>query len=369
MTSDTVQPIIRVTDEQGLFYDEQITVNLADWTYLAGRLQIEDASLTVPINVTVGTSVHVFSNVDSEGGSIEYLLVSGEGDGNNSLFTLDASGNLKTAVVHDQKLKDSLLNIRIQAKDSRYNTAEKSFSVKVVNLSDNNLETSGLELFDGQKVDGLSDWWNSQWFGSFYTAYYPWVYNQGIGWVYVSTDQTFGTWLYRERLGWIWTMKDVFPALYMNKRKEWTFLDTSRSSTTLYDYSYLTWFELDTPVRITAGVTPSNGGTLSGLGYYYRWEDVMLEAKPKAGYNFGGWSGGLSSIEKVQNFEATQNLVLDVSFIPILSDSVGSSEALDWAIKAINKMDHLTDDQKKKSIIELYSSGKSSTSGLSIIAE
>jgi len=369
MTSDTVQPIIRVTDEKGLFYDQQITVNLADWTYLAGRLQIEDASLTVPINVTVGTSVHVFSNVDSEGGSIEYLLVSGEGDGNNSLFTLDTSGKLKTAVVHNQKLKNSLLNIRIQVKDSRYNTAEKSFSVKVVSLSDNNLGSSGLELFDGQKVDGLSDWWNSQWFGSFYTAYYPWVYNQGLGWVYVSTDQTFGTWLYRERLGWIWTMKDVFPALYMNKRKEWTFLDTLRSRTTLYDYSYLTWFELDTPVRITAGVTPSNGGTLSGLGYYYRWEDVKLEAKPKAGYNFGGWSGGLSSIDKVQNFEATQNLVLDVSFIPILSDTVGSKEALDWAIKAINKMDHLTDDQKKKSIFELHSYGKSTTSGLSIIGE
>jgi hypothetical protein len=155
----------------------------------------------------------------------------------------------------------------------------------------------------------------------------------------------------------------------MNKRKEWTFLDTLRSRTTLYDYSYLTWFELDTPVRITAGVTPSNGGTLSGLGYYYRWEDVKLEAKPKAGYNFGGWSGGLSSIDKVQNFEATQNLVLDVSFIPILSDTVGSKEALDWAIKAINKMDHLTDDQKKQSIFELHSYGKSTTSGLSIIGE
>jgi hypothetical protein len=369
MTSDTVQPIIRVTDEQGLFYDEQITVNLADWTYLAGRLQIEDASLTAPINVAIGTSIHVFGSEDSDGGIIEYILVSGEGDGNNSLFNLDTNGNLKTAASFGQALKDSYLTIRVQAKDSRYNTAEKSFSVKVVNLSDNDLGTSGVELFDGQRIDGFSGWWNSEWFGSFYTEYYPWVYHKPLGWIYVSSDELLGTWLYRKNIGWIWTMKDVYPALYMDSRKEWTFLDVNRNNTTLYDYSELTWFELDTPIKISITMSPGGAGKVIGLRDYYRWEIVKLEAKPNEGFNFGGWSGDISGIKLEQSFEITRDLNINLSYIPHISSKVTTQDALDSAIDALNKMDHLTEDQKKKSLIELYTYGKSTTSGLSILGD
>jgi hypothetical protein len=48
---------------------------------------------------------------------------------------------------------------------------------------------------------------------------------------------------------------------------------------------------------------------------------------------------------------------------------VTTQDALDSAIDALNKMDHLTDDQKKKSLIELYTYGKSTTSGLSILGD
>ena len=251
MTSDTLHPIIRVTDEQGLFYDEQITVNLADWTYLAGRLQIEDASLTAPINVSIGTSIHVFSSEDSDGGTIEYILVSGEGDGNNSLFTLDINGNLKTAVSFEQALKNSYLTLRVQAKDSRYNTAEKSFSVKVVNLSDNDLGHLVLSCLTDKELTVFLVGGTVNGLVLFTRNYYPWVYHKPMGWIYVSSDELLGTWLYRKNLGWVWTMKDVYPALYMDNRKGWTFLDVNRNSTTLYDYSELTWFELDTPLEVS----------------------------------------------------------------------------------------------------------------------
>ena len=92
------------------------------------------------------------------------------------------------------------------------------------------------EWVDGSQVDEFSGWWQSSWFGLYNGQFYPWVYHQNLGWVYVNSGSSEGSWLYHNRLGWMWTMPDVFPYLYLNKRDSWTYLSPERSKTTIYDY-------------------------------------------------------------------------------------------------------------------------------------
>ena len=86
------------------------------------------APLTIPENQPVGTVVGQFNATDPDGDPITYHLVSGEGDADNSLFTLDQNGTLKTAVVLDYETGDSL-TIRVQARDELNATVEGNFSV------------------------------------------------------------------------------------------------------------------------------------------------------------------------------------------------------------------------------------------------
>ena len=65
-----------------------------------------------------------------------YHLVSGEGDGNNSLFTLDQNGTLKTAAVLDYEAGSSL-TIRVQARDEYNATKEGNFTVTLVDVDEN----------------------------------------------------------------------------------------------------------------------------------------------------------------------------------------------------------------------------------------
>ncbi len=104
------------------------------------------ASLTVLENQPVGSVVGEFNATDLDANaSLTYHLVSGAGDGNNSLFTLDQNGTLKTATVFDFETNASTYSIRVQARDEFNATVEGNFTVVLTDV---------LEDIDG---DGLAD--------------------------------------------------------------------------------------------------------------------------------------------------------------------------------------------------------------------
>ena len=77
---DNMTIIVRMSDTSGLFQDEEVVLDISEWTYFAGRLQIPDLALSVPENLPSGTVIHQFESSDVHGQSIEYQLVSGDGD-------------------------------------------------------------------------------------------------------------------------------------------------------------------------------------------------------------------------------------------------------------------------------------------------
>ena len=225
---------------------------------------------------------------------------------------------------------------------------------------------SAVLLSDGAEVQ--PGWKKTGWFGFFFADFYPWVYHENMGWIYVSEKSKEGAWFSHRRLGWVWTNPKVFPSLYMNDREEWTYLDRRSNSSTFYDYQYNEWFEADKPYIISGSAIPAIGGSVSGFGEYYRWEKVTLQAYAKDPYKFTGWTSDLNDVESnMVEFEATRNVNSDATFIPALSPISKPDQVVSGALDVLNRMENLSENDRKKSLIEFLSSGKSKTSGLSIV--
>ena len=79
----------------------------------------------------------------------------GNGSTDNSLFSLDANGILKTATSFDYESNASTYSIRVQAKDEYNGTAEMNFSVSLENLFEDSGGNSSFVFWSSQ-VGGSS---------------------------------------------------------------------------------------------------------------------------------------------------------------------------------------------------------------------
>ena len=103
-------------------------------------------SLTIEENQRVGTVVGEFNATDPDGDDLTYHLVSGAGDTDNSLFTLDTNGTLKSATIFDYETNASTYSIRVQAKDEFNATVEGNFTVTLTD-----------DIYEDTDGDGFSD--------------------------------------------------------------------------------------------------------------------------------------------------------------------------------------------------------------------
>ena len=102
------------------------------------------AALSISENQPVGTIVGEFNATDLDNNSsITYHFVNG--DNNNSLFTLDTNGTLKTATTFDYETNASTYTVTVQAKDELNATTEGNFTVTL------------LDVFEDTDGDGFRD--------------------------------------------------------------------------------------------------------------------------------------------------------------------------------------------------------------------
>ena len=76
-----------------------------------------------------------FTAHDPEGDSLTYHLVSGTGHGNNSMFTMETNGTLRTAAEFDYESYQTL-NVRVKALDPSNESVEGAFSIQVTNVEE-----------------------------------------------------------------------------------------------------------------------------------------------------------------------------------------------------------------------------------------
>ena len=126
-----------------------------------------NAPLTISENQPIGTVVGEFNATDPDANAtLTYQLVSGAGDGNNSLYTLDQNGTLKTAVTFDYETNASSYSIRVQASDEFNATIEGNFMVTLLDDSSEDLDgdgftdtqeiSAGTEINDANSTPGLN---------------------------------------------------------------------------------------------------------------------------------------------------------------------------------------------------------------------
>ena len=115
------------------------------------------AALSISENQPVGTIVGEFNATDLDNSSsITYHFVNG--DNNNSLFTLDSNGTLKTATTFDYETNASTYTITVQAKDEYNATIEGNFTVTLEDVFED-LDGDGTEdhLDDDMDGDGFTN--------------------------------------------------------------------------------------------------------------------------------------------------------------------------------------------------------------------
>ena len=93
------------------------------------------SSLTVAENDVQGTVVGTFQAQDPDGDTLTYHLTSGSGDGNNTMFTMETNGTLRTAMEFDYESYQTL-SIRVKAMDGNNSSVEGSFTVIVTNVNE-----------------------------------------------------------------------------------------------------------------------------------------------------------------------------------------------------------------------------------------
>ena len=86
-------------------------------------------------NQIIGVTIGTFSTSDSDANdSHSYAFIEGNGSTDNSLFSVDANGTLKTSSVLDFETSP-ILSIRVKATDLANESIEKVFSIQVLNVS------------------------------------------------------------------------------------------------------------------------------------------------------------------------------------------------------------------------------------------
>ena len=129
-------------DEGGLWFEKQFTIGVTDVNEAPTDLALSVSSLAE--NQPSGTTVGEFSSTDPDAGNtFSYSLVPGEGDLDNASFTIDASGNLKTAVFVQLTRRRAAYAIRVRTTDEGGLWLEKQFVIGVTDVNEAPVAVAG----------------------------------------------------------------------------------------------------------------------------------------------------------------------------------------------------------------------------------
>ncbi len=137
---------VRSTDQGGLSYDRLFTIDLIDVNLAPTEIVL--SSDHVAENQPIGTLVGMLSTSDPEAPAapFTYTLVPGDGDDDNSSFTIDG-GQLKAGATFDFETQSSY-TVRVRATDAGGLSLERAFAIEVTDV---NLPPTGIRC-DGSEV-------------------------------------------------------------------------------------------------------------------------------------------------------------------------------------------------------------------------
>ena len=124
---------VQSTDSAGATITQVLTITITGTNAVPTAIAIDND--TIAEDVASGTTVGALSTTDADAGdTFTYALVSGDGDTDNTAFTIDGS-NLVTATTFDFETQDSY-SVRVQTTDSAGATFEQVLTISVTDAND-----------------------------------------------------------------------------------------------------------------------------------------------------------------------------------------------------------------------------------------
>ena len=145
---------VRSTDQGGFSFEKQFTIAIVNSVTNVAPTNVSLSSLQILEGLPTGTTVGMFTTTDpNPGNTFTYALVSGVGSTDNSSFSIDAAGSLKSAAIFNFSTKSSY-TIRVRSTDQGGLSFEKQLTISVVS-SVINLAPTNIALSSGQILEGL----------------------------------------------------------------------------------------------------------------------------------------------------------------------------------------------------------------------
>jgi hypothetical protein len=140
-TKNTYTIRVRSTDSTGLKVEKAFTINVTEVNVAPTDITLSASS--VAENTASGETVGTFGTTDNNIGynSFTYSLSAGEGDTDNSSFTIDGN-ELKLGFTPDFETKNSY-SIRVRTTDGGGLTCDKQFTITITDANDAPIITSG----------------------------------------------------------------------------------------------------------------------------------------------------------------------------------------------------------------------------------
>ena len=82
-------------------------------------------------------------------------------------------------------------------------------------------------------VQIATNWWNSDWFGTYWNVNDEWSFHTKLGWIHIQKQNgsTGSLWIWIDRLqSWCWTGPETYPYLYNQSQSTWNWVDVTRST-------------------------------------------------------------------------------------------------------------------------------------------
>ncbi|MDM3852667.1 MAG: cadherin domain-containing protein [Aphanizomenon gracile PMC627.10] len=132
-TKNSYSILVKTTDQGGLSYEKQLTINVNDLNESPTNLILSNTSINE--NVASLTVVGDFSTTDPDAGNtFTYTLISGVGDTDNNVFSI-SSNQLKINASPDFETKNSY-SIRVKTTDQGGLSYEKQLTIGVNNVNE-----------------------------------------------------------------------------------------------------------------------------------------------------------------------------------------------------------------------------------------
>jgi hypothetical protein len=149
---------VKTTDQGGLSYEKQLTVSVSDVNENPTNLNLSNN--TVAENSPLNTLIGNFTTTDPDmGNTFSYSLVTGTGDTDNSLFTIDGN-QLKVNGLLDYETKPNY-SILVRTTDQGGLSYEKQLTVSVTNLREQGISVDKNAITFGTPLSQYRQGWSN----------------------------------------------------------------------------------------------------------------------------------------------------------------------------------------------------------------